>query len=155
MKPSVRAILAIALVSCCVPASFAGTPGSRVEYIGGTIAGAKKSEARIEVSGSDSLSLNIHKNPILIPWKDVTTLEYGLRVSRRYVEAVLISPIFLISKKKSHFVTIGFTDADGGRQAVVLEVSKDDIRSLLVSLEARTGLRVEYQDEEARKAGKG
>jgi len=26
---------------------------------------------------------------------------------------------------------------------------------LLVSLEARTGRRVEYQDEEARKAGKG
>jgi hypothetical protein len=37
----------------------------------------------------------------------------------------------------------------------VLQVNKDDIRPLLVSLEARTGLRIDYQDEEARKAGRG
>ena len=46
-------------------------------------------------------------------------------------------------------------DGDGHQQAVVLEVNKGDIRQLLVSLEARTGRRVEYQDDEARKAGKG
>ena len=38
---------------------------------------------------------------------------------------------------------------------MVLQVGGDDIRPLLVSLEARTGRKVEYQDEEARKAGKG
>jgi hypothetical protein len=38
---------------------------------------------------------------------------------------------------------------------VVLEVGKGDVRQLLVSLEAKTGRRVEYQDDEARKAGKG
>lgn len=155
MKRSLTAILTIALLATFPSTVQAGEPGNRVEYIGGTVAGAKRSGARIEVSGADNLSLSIHNKPILIPYKDVTTIEYGLRVSRRYVEAVLISPIFLISKKKSHFLTIGYTDAGGGRQAVVLEVGKDDIRSLLVSLEARTGLRVEYQDEEARKAGKG
>jgi hypothetical protein len=37
----------------------------------------------------------------------------------------------------------------------VFRVDKSDIRATLVSLEARTGLRVEYQDPEARKAGKG
>jgi len=68
---------------------------------------------------------------------------------------VLISPLFLIAKRRSHFLTIGYADSDGRQQAVVLEVSKGDIRQLLVSLEARTGRRVEYQDEEARKAGKG
>jgi hypothetical protein len=133
----------------------AGEPGSRVQYVGGTVAGAKKSDARIELTGSDSLSLSIRNNPILIPYKDISTVEYGLRVSRRYVEAALISPVFLIGRKKTHFVTIGFTDSNGQRQVVVLQVGKEDIRALLVSLEARTGLRVEYQDEEARKAGKG
>ena len=38
---------------------------------------------------------------------------------------------------------------------MVLEVGKNDIRPMLVSLEARTGRRVEFQDEEARKEGKG
>jgi hypothetical protein len=38
---------------------------------------------------------------------------------------------------------------------MVFRVSKDDIRMLLVSLEARTGRKVEFQDDDARKAGKG
>jgi hypothetical protein len=66
----------------------------------------------------------------------------------------LISPIFLLEKKKTHYLTIEYTDAGGKQQAVVLRVSKGDIRPLLVSLEARTGRRIEYQDEDARKAGK-
>ena len=76
----------------------------------------------------------------------MNALEYGLRVSRHYAEAVLISPIFLLAKRKTHFLTIEYTDSDGQEQAVVLRVEKADIRPLLVSLEARTGRRVEYQD---------
>ena len=72
-----------------------------------------------------------------------------------YLEAVLISPIFLVAKRRTHFLTIGYADSNGKQQAVVLQVGKDEIRPLLVSLEARTGRAVEYQDEEARKAGKG
>jgi len=149
VKPILFAVLAFPLLL------LAGEPGTRVQYVGGTVAADKKSSARIEISGPDALALHIRKDSILIPWKDVDTLEYGLRVNRRYVEAALISPIFLVGKKKTHFLTIGFLDANGQRQAVVLEVGKADIRTLLVSLEARTGIRVEYQDEEARKAGKG
>ena len=78
-----------------------------------------------------------------------------MRVSRRYMEAVLISPIFLVAKKRTHFLTIGYSDSEGRQQAMVLQVGKEEIRPLLVSLEARTGRKVEYQDEEARKAGKG
>jgi hypothetical protein len=49
---------------------------------------------------------------------------------------------------------VGFELEDGQQQALLFRVDKDDLRSLLVSLEARTGRRVEYQDDEARKAGK-
>jgi len=34
-------------------------------------------------------------------------------------------------------------------------VEKGDVRVVLASLEARTGVKVTFQDEEARKAGKG
>lgn len=130
--------------------------GSRVQYVGGTLPGAtNKSGARIEMLQEDALKLSVKGNSYLIPYKDVNTLEYGLRVSRRYVEAALISPVFLLGKKKTHFLTIGYTDAEGKQQAMVLQVGKEEIRFLLVSLEARTGRRVEYQDEEARKAGRG
>jgi hypothetical protein len=138
------------------PLLQAGDIGSRVLYVGGTVPGVRnRSDARIDLLRDDALMLRIGSNSFLVSYKDVNTLEYGLRVSRRYVEAVLISPLFLVAKKKTHFLTIGYTDPDGKQQAMVLEVGKDEIRPLLVSLEARTGRRVEYQDEEARKAGKG
>jgi hypothetical protein len=38
---------------------------------------------------------------------------------------------------------------------MIFRVDKNDIRAALVSLEARTGQQVQFQDEEARKAGKG
>ncbi len=138
------------------PLLEAGDIGSRVLYVGGTVPGVRnKTDARIDLLQDDALRVSARGNSFLIPYKDVNTLEYGLRVSRRYVEAVLISPLFLVAKRKTHFLTIGYTDQDGRQQAMVLQVGKEEIRPLLVSLEARTGRRVEYQDEEARKAGKG
>jgi hypothetical protein len=114
-----------------------------------------KSGVRIDLQQDDVIRLSTGANSFEVPYKDVNTLEYGLRVSRRYVEAVLISPLFLVAKKKTHFLTIGYTDPEGRQQAIILQVGKEEIRPLLVSLEARTGRRVEYQDDEARKAGKG
>jgi hypothetical protein len=150
MKPGMLLLLALA------PLLQAGDTGSRVLYVGGTVAGVpNKSAVRIEISRDDSLQVNLRSSSFLIPYKDVNTLEYGLRVSRRYVEAALISPVFLLGKKKVHFLTIGYTDQEGKQQAMVLQVGGGEIRPLLVSLEARTGRRIEYQDDEARKAGRG
>jgi hypothetical protein len=38
---------------------------------------------------------------------------------------------------------------------MVLQVDKGHVREVLVGLEAKTGRKIEYQDPEARKAGKG
>jgi hypothetical protein len=147
-----RSLIALLLLS---PLLQAIDTANRVLYVGGTVAGMPhNSDARIDLSQDDVIRLTIHNHPYLIPCRDVNALEYGLRVSRHYAEAVLISPIFLLEKKKTHFLTIEYTDSDAKEQAVVLRVSKEAIRPLLVSLEARTGRRVEYQDEDARKAGK-
>lgn len=134
----------------------AGGRGNRVLYVGGTVAGVSShSSAEIDVRDESVLSLQLRDKAISVAWSDITNIEYGLHVNRRYVEAILISPLFLVAKRRTHFLTIGYLDMAGKQQAVVLEVGKGDIRQLLVSLEARTGRRVEYQDEEARKAGKG
>ncbi len=137
----------------------AGDDGNRVHYIGGTVAGIPHNcDVRIDVRQTDELELRFGKQAgsqsVHVHYTDIETVEYGLKVDRRYIEAVLISPLFLLAKKKSHFLTIGYM-RDGHREAVVLQVDKGDIRGLLVSLEARTGKRVEYQDEDARRAGKG
>src|SRR5665213_1147147 len=100
MKASVLILLALSSLL------QAGDAGSRVVYVGGTIPGVpNKSGARIEILQDDALKLSLHGDSLMIPYKDVNTLEYGMRVSRRYVEVALISPIFLLGKKKTHFLT--------------------------------------------------
>ncbi len=114
-----------------------------------------KSEGKLNTTGEDVFLFRAKRASVRIPYTKINTIEYGQRVNRRYAEAVLISPILLLSKKRRHFLTVGYTDDDGHQQAMVFQVPKSEIRTLLVSLEAKTGRRVEFQDEEARKAGKG
>lgn len=138
------------------PLLLAGESGFQARFMGGTVAELPgRSEGRINLTDEQSLVLEAGKATLHVPYRKVETLEYGQHVSRRYAAAVLISPMLLLSKSRKHFVTIGFVDERGNRQAVVLELKKGDIRSVLVALEARTGRRIEYQDDEARKSGKG
>ncbi len=133
-----------------------GKPGSRLEYVGGTI-----SEIPQGCSGLAQLTDDVyfvfysHKASWRIPYERIDFVEYGQKVDRRYLTALLISPLFLLSKKRDHFVTVGYTDDAGHHQAMVFRVDKADVRTMLVGLEARTGRKIDYQDEEARKAGKG
>ena len=137
-------------------AAPAGEGGARAQVIGGTEAGVPlKGSVRIDLTGEDALTLRFDRNEIRIPYIKINTVEYGQSVSRRYVEAVVFSPVFLLSKNHKHFVTLGFVDSEGRQQALVFRVGKGDIRGVLTGLEARTGRRVEYQDDEARKAGRG
>jgi hypothetical protein len=59
----------------------------------------------------------------------------------------------LLAKSRKHFVTIGYEDAEGVQQALVFRVGKGDIRTVMAGLEARSGQRFTFQDDEARKAG--
>jgi hypothetical protein len=142
------------LLAIPIVLSAAG-PGVKTQFIGGTVAGVKpKSDARLDLTGADSLSFACGSVEFRIDYRKINTLEYGQNVSRRYAAAILISPVLLLSKSRRHYVTIGYLDPAGAQQALVLRVDKGDIRTVLASLEARTGRRVEYQDDEARK-GKG
>lgn len=132
----------------------AAQPGVKAQFIGGTLSGVSaKSSARVDMTGADAMLFRCDKTETSIAYRRINSVEYGQNVSRRYAAAVLISPLLLLSKSRKHYVTIGYSDAEGKQQALVFRVEKGDIRSLLASLEARTGRRIEYQDDEARKAG--
>lgn len=137
-------------------ALWAGGIGGRVEYIGGTSAlFADKAGGRLLLVNPETLRFEARSKAVDIPYERIHTLEYGQKVDRRYVSALLISPLFLLAKSRKHFLTIGYTDSDGHSQALIFRVEKGDVRSVLAGLEARTGRRVAFQDDEARKAGKG
>ena len=145
----VRMLLAAVLVF----AASAADGGVRAQFIGGTVPGlAAKSSARLDLTNRDALGFSSGPVQLNIEYRRINTLEYGQTVSRRYAAAVLISPVLLLSKARKHFVTVGYVDPDGNQQALVFRVEKGDIRTVLASLEARTGRRVEFQDDEARKS---
>src|SRR5580704_19593226 len=156
MRSLAWALLVLASGDVLPPLLLAGDSGGRAQYVGGTVAGLpSKSEGNINTTDGDVFLFRYKQASVRVPYSNIKTLEYGQRVNRRYVEAVLISPILLLSKKRRHFLTVGYTDERGHQQAMVFEVPKSEIRSMLVSLEAKSGHKVEFQDEEARKAGKG
>jgi hypothetical protein len=147
--------IVLALLSLTLAASAAGDSGYRAQFVGGTLAGVPaKSKAQLNLTAPDALIFVCAGQTLNIGYSKIDTLEYGQNVSRRYAAALLISPLFLLSKSRKHFVTIGYTDRDGKQQALVFQVEKGDIRTVLTTLEARSGRRVEYQDEEARKTGR-
>ena len=138
------------------PQLLAGDPGGRAQYVGGTVAGLpSKSEGKLNTTDEEVLLFHTKQASVRIPYKKINTIEYGQRVNRRVVEAVLISPLLLLAKRRKHFLTVGYADEQGRQQALVFQVDKGAVRSILVSLEAKTGHTIEFQDEEARKAGKG
>jgi hypothetical protein len=131
-------------------------PSTHVHYVGGTLAQLPhKTAGSLVVGDEDSFTFHAAETTVRIPYRNVNMLEYGQKVSRRYLEAVIISPVFLLAKRRAYFLTIGYTDAAGRQQAMVFQVGSKEIRPILVSLEARSGRKVEYQDDEARKSGKG
>jgi hypothetical protein len=138
---------------CC--AVRAGEPGAKAYLTGSTVPDLPlKCDLRIDLTGDRELLFITRWLTLHVPYDKVNTVEYGQHVSRRYAEAILISPLMLLSKSRKHYVTVGYTDANGNQQALVFEVGKGDVRAVLAGLEAKTGRRVEYQDDEARK-GKG
>jgi hypothetical protein len=147
----------IALPGVCLfaLAVTAGEPGFRAQFVGGTLSSIPaKTNAHLDLTGSDAMVFRSGGTELRIVYQKINALEYGQAVNRRIAEAVLLSPIFLLSKSRKHFVTVEYVDSGGKQQALVFRVEKGDIRPVLAALEARSGRRIEFQDDEARKAGK-
>ena len=127
---------------------------TEVDYIGGTTSAIRAGAGgRIELSDDRYFVFYAQKSQLRVPYDRVNLLEYGQQVDRRLALALVVSPIFLLSKARRHYLTVGYEDERGMQQAMVFRVDKNSIRAALVALEARTGLNVQYQDQEARKAG--
>jgi len=136
--------------------TLAAAPATHVRYVGGTLSQLPaKTSGVLSVGDEETFTFQAGSAVIKVPYRDVNMLEYGQRVSRRYLEAVFISPVFLLAKRRAYFLTVGYTDSEGKQQAMIFQVGGKEIRPVLVSIEARSGRKVEYQDEEARKSGKG
>ncbi len=132
--------------------SAAAVRGKEAMYVGGTIGGLPEAtEGQLDTDDPKVLKFTSPKGKFEIPYDGITSVEYGQKAGRRLGVAIVITVWALFSKKRKHFLTIGFKDANDKPNGVVLELAKGTPKSVITIIEARSGVKCEYESEEARK----
>jgi hypothetical protein len=164
-----RTIAAVLTVSMLAPSVVFAVDSKGASYFGGTAAfkDAKNPvEGVLDTKNDTALVFTAQDKPfkgqqLSIPYASIIDLEFGQKAGRRVGAAaattVLLGPIGLLalfSKKKNHYLTVGFKDENGKDQVAVLELGKDIVRTTIPIVETRSGKKVEYQDNDAKKSVK-
>ena len=151
-------ILKAVLVAGCAllfsSVSFAQMKFDHAEYMPATGTGQKKAGPAVK----GTLSFDAEKKtadfldekgaPVFsIRYDAMKTLLYEQTSTPRYAAAVLISPLFLFSHAKKHYLTIQYTDAAGAGQFVIVHLDKKNAREAVATAEAQTGKKVEQVEE--------
>jgi hypothetical protein len=127
---------------------------NHAEYFKTTTTGQKKAGAPVK----GTLSFNVEKKSIdfldekgdaafTIGFDAVKTMLYEQSAKPRYAEAVLISPLFLLSHSKKHYLTIQYTGSDGTGEYVIVQLDKKNAQGAVAAAEAATGKKVERVEE--------
>ena len=155
-------VLAVAVwqLAICIPALAVEDDNGgvlrfeRAEYMKATSSGQKRAEAAIK----GDLCLDTAKKKVefrcgdsipafSVSYDSIKSLLYEQAAKPRYTEAVLISPLFLLSHAKKHFLTIQYTDSAGTSQFVIIHLDKKNAREAIAAAESQTGKAVERVEE--------
>jgi hypothetical protein len=156
-----KLVCLILIFSLTIPA-FAGLGSNKSMYVGGTTESLKKGvEGKIITDDEKTMVFDYKSGKLQIPYEKIQGLAYGQHAGRRVGATVawgvttlgIMALPILFSKKRKHYLTLEYTDENGKNQAAVFEIGKEAVRWTLKALEVRTGKKIEYEDDEARKAG--
>lgn len=154
MKRSIAAVLLCAFALDVL--AFAGLGSDKTAYIGGTENQIKEGTEGVSSAKDEKrFTFEYKGGDLAIPYEQINDLEYGQKAGRRLGLALTVSPWLLLSKKRRHFLTVGWKDEQEKQHAAVFELGKSITRTTIATIEARTGKKVDYQDDEARKSGLG
>jgi hypothetical protein len=119
------------------------------EYMKATATGQKKAEPTLKGNLCfDRSTKNIEfRSGKGDPAFSIKSLLYEQAGKPRYTEAVLISPLFLLSHSKKHFLTIQYTDPAGAGQYVIVHLDKKNAQEAIAAAESQTGKTVERVEE--------
>ena len=131
-----------------------GSQFDHAEYLKATSAGQKKAQPAVK----GTLSFDTEKKSVdfldekgapafSIKYDAIKTILYEKTAKPRYAAAILISPLFLLSHGKKHYLTIQYTDAAGAAQFVIVHLDKKNAREAVATAEAQTGKKVEQVEE--------
>lgn len=78
-----------------------------------------------------------------IKYDAIKNITYEQASKPRYAEAVLISPMFLLTSSKKHYLTFQYSDATGDGKYAIVHLDKKNARDPVACAEAQTGRKVE------------
>jgi len=136
------------------PTLSATTAFDKVEYLPPKMEGQKQTanptkgqivfdKERKQVSFQDEKSQAI----VTIPYDKIRSMLYEKTAKPRYTEGILLSPFFLLTKTKKHFLTIQYADDAGNGKFSVFHLDKSNARDIANTAEAETGKKVELSEE--------
>src|SRR5260370_11594847 len=99
----------LCLLVCLVSA---GGNGSHAEYVGGTIPNIPEGCAgTVAAVDEQFLVFYSKKASWRVPYEKINLIEYGQKVDRRILAAILLSqPLLILTKRRQHFLTVGYSD---------------------------------------------
>jgi hypothetical protein len=135
-------------------ASLAATKFDHAEYLKPKMEGQKKDDHPVKGSISfdkDKKTVEFldekGASVISIPDDKIKTILYEKTSKPRYAEAILISPFFLFTHSKKHFLTIQYTDSEGQGKFAMIHMDKGNARDIVAAAEAETGKTVDRSEE--------
>jgi len=160
-------VAVLVLLALATEAAGIASVGSKeAAYVGGTVTALDSATSPVDgvIDTTDESALvfdvdgqALANHSIRIPYANVTDVEYGQKAGRRVGAAigysVVVGPaglLALMSKKRRHYLTVRYTGDDGEAQVAVFEVGKDIVRTTLAIVEARSGKKITYENEDAR-----
>lgn len=162
MKKTLTALMALLFA---VPLAFAQKPSdsakkedthrfNKAEYLEATATGQKKAGTSVKGTlffDSEMKTVNFLQesgSPALtIKYDTIKSMTYEKTNKPRYAAAVLVSPLFLLSHAKKHYLTFQYTDDSGEGKYAIVHLDKSNARQAVACAEAQTGKKVEQIEE--------
>jgi hypothetical protein len=126
----------------------------KAEYLQATSTGQKKAGASVKGSlvfdpvMKDVKFQQESGSPVLsIKYDAIKNMTYEKASKPRYAEAVIISPLFLLSNAKKHYLTFQYADETGAGKYAIVHLDKKNARQAVACAEAQIGKQVEQIDE--------
>ena len=151
VKPTLVLLLTwvIALHFSAFPAFAVGN--DETAYVGGTEKIDEGAEGSASSENEKEFVFEYKDGQLVIPYDQVTELEYGEQAGHR-VGLAIAMPLTALAKKRRHFLTISWKDEKKQEHSAVFELGKSIVKSTIETIETKTGKKVDFQDDDARKS---
>jgi hypothetical protein len=147
-----RRQLAILLACLCTfQFSAFAVANDETAYVGGTEKIDEGAEGSASTGNEKEFVFEYKEGQLVIPYDQVTELEYGQQAGRR-VGLSIAMPLAALAKRRRHFLTISWKDEKAQEHDAVFELGKSIVKSTIETIEGKTGKKVEFQDDDARKS---